>query len=143
MRSSRNLARLLAAGGFVALAWSGAATAQQSTSENPLIDERFAFETADTDADGVVSLPELGRDAAHGFATLDTDGDGKLKAGDLAEHDPALFAEVDANGDGVLTFTEVMANKVRAFKAGDKNQDGGLSFEEMVEIVEIETGAAS
>ena len=36
-----------------------------------------------------------------------------------------------------------MANKVRAFKAGDKNQDGGLSFEEMVEIVEIETGAAS
>ena len=58
---------------------SGAATAQQATSENPLIDERFAFETADTDGDGVVSLPELGRDAAHGFATLDKDGDGKLK----------------------------------------------------------------
>jgi Ca2+-binding EF-hand superfamily protein len=143
MRSSRNLARLLAATGIVALAWSAAAVAQQSTSGNALIDERFAFEAADTDADGVVSLPELGRDAAHGFATLDTDGDGKLKAGDLAEHDPALFSKVDANGDGVLTFTEVMANKVRAFGAGDKNQDGGLSFEEMVEIVEIETGAAS
>ena len=69
--------------------------------------------------------------------------DGKLTPGELGPHDPALFSEVDANGDGVLTFTEVMANKVRAFKAGDKNQDGGLSFEEMVEIVEIETGAAS
>ena len=91
----------------------------------------------------MVSLPELARDAAHGFATLDKDGDGKLKPEDLGEHDPALFKQVDANGDGVLTFEEVMANKVRAFKAGDKNQDDGLSFEEMVEIVEIETGAAS
>ena len=35
VRSSRNLARLLAAGGFVALAWSGAATAQQADIGKP------------------------------------------------------------------------------------------------------------
>lgn len=121
----------------------GAVSAQPAASGDDLVDERFAFESADTDADGMVSLPELARDAAHGFAALDNDGDGKLKPGDLAPHDPAQFAKVDANADGVLTFTEVMTNKARAIKAGDKDQDGGLSFDEMVEIVQIETGGAS
>jgi EF hand len=41
--------------------------------------ERIAFDAADTDGSGRVSLPELARDAAHGFAALDKDGDGKLR----------------------------------------------------------------
>ena len=143
MTHYRRWLRLLAAAGVLALGSGQSVMAQSATPENPMIDEQFAFETADTDGDGFVSLPELARDAAHGFATLDKDGDGKLRPEDLDEHDPALFLKVDVNGDGVITFEEVMANKVRAFKAGDKNHDDGLSFEEMVEIVEIETGAAS
>lgn len=104
--------------------------------------ERMAFDAADTDGNGLVSLPELARDAAVGFATLDKDGSLTLTPAELGPHDPAQFKRIDANGDGVLSFEEVMANKSRAFKEGDKNQDGGLSFEEMVTVVESEAGAS-
>jgi Ca2+-binding EF-hand superfamily protein len=120
----------------------GISQAQQPVPFTPLIIEQFAFDTADTNADGVVSEAELARDAAHGFATLDKNGDRKLTPDELAPHDSALFKKVDANGDGVLTFDEVMANKLRALQAGDKNKDGGLNFNEMVTIVETESGAA-
>lgn len=103
--------------------------------------ERMAFDAADTDGKGLVSLPELARDAAVGFATLDKDGSLTLTPAELGPHDPAQFKRVDTNGDGVLSFQEVMANKSRAFKEGDKDKNGGLSFEEMVTVVETEVGA--
>lgn len=102
--------------------------------------EEIAFDAADTDNDGLVSLPELARDAAHGFATLDKDGSGTLTPAELGPHDSVLFERVDVNKDGVLTFQEVMINKERAFKKGDTNHDGYLSFEEMSAVVELETG---
>ena len=102
--------------------------------------ERMAFDTADTNGDGLVSEAELARDAAVGFAELDKDGSGTLTPAELGPHDAAAFQRVDTNRDGVLSFEEVMTNKVRAFKAGDKNHDGGLSFDEMVEIVIEESG---
>jgi Ca2+-binding EF-hand superfamily protein len=137
----------LAAAGLVAgvmLAWPvGPAAAQQTAGTGGMTQERLAFDAADTDGDGVVSLGELARDAAHGFATLDKDGDQRLTPAELGPHDAALFSRVDTDRDGVLTFKEVMANKIRAFEAGDKDQDGGLSFEEMVTSVESEVGGAS
>lgn len=146
MASCSGRRRLCALGGaaaFVATALlAGTAMAQQA-SLDAYAKERFAFDAADTDGDGVVNEAELARDAAVGFATLDKDGSGTLTPAELAPHDPAQFRKVDANNDGVLTFKEVMTNKVRAFKLGDVNKDGGLSFEEMVVIVEKETGGAS
>lgn len=138
--------RLAAAGLMTAavLGWlAGPAEAQQAATRDSRAAERFAFDAADTNGDGVVSKAELARDAARGFAALDRDGSETLQPDELAPHDPAQFKRVDANGDGVLTFTEVMSNKTRALGEGDKNQDGGLSFEEMVTIVEDETGGAS
>ena len=105
--------------------------------------ERFAFEAADTDGDGLVSEAELARDAAAGFSGLDEDGSMTLTPDELGPHDAAAFERVDADGDGVLTFEEVMANKTRAFGSADKDGDGGLSFEEMVEGVESEQGGSS
>lgn len=131
------------AAAFVATAlFAGAAVAQQA-SLDAYAKERFAFDAADTDGDGVVNEAELARDAAVGFATLDKDGSGTLTPAELAPHDSLQFKMVDADGNGVLTFKEVMTNKLRAFKLGDVNKDGGLSFEEMVAIVEKETGGAS
>jgi Ca2+-binding EF-hand superfamily protein len=130
--------------GGTALAVAGSpAGAQPAGGLDDLDRERFAFDAADSDGDGVINEAEMTRDAAVGFATLDKDGSGTLTAAELAPHDAALFAKVDGNGDGSLTFEEVMTNKVRAITAGDKDRDGGLSFEEMVEIVEVEGGAAS
>lgn len=131
------------AAAFVATAlFAGAAVAQQA-SLDAYAKERFAFDAADTDGDGVVNEAELARDAAVGFATLDKDGSGTLTPSELAPHDPAQFKKVDANNDGVLTFKEVMINKRRAFEAGDTDKDGGLSFDEMVTIVKQEIGGAS
>ena len=100
--------------------------------------ERIAFDAADTNHDGKVSMEELAKDAAAGFAGLDKNGDGKLTPAELGPHSAIQFKHVDANGDGVLTFQEVMVNKVRGFKAADTNKDGGLTFEEMVVGVEAE-----
>ncbi|WP_191059478.1 EF-hand domain-containing protein [Geminicoccus harenae] len=123
----------------------GAAAAQETPpAASPAYDwGRLAFDTADTDGDGLINEAEMTRDAAAGFAALDEDGSGTLSPAELGEHDPTLFAKVDADGDGLLTFKEVMTNKVRAFDQGDRDDDGGLSFDEMVTIVEIETGDAS
>jgi Ca2+-binding EF-hand superfamily protein len=145
-RAKRGQAAFVAAGLMLGatLAWPmGSAAAQQAGGADQAVRERFAFEAADSDGDGVVSEAELARDAARGFAALDKDGSGTLTPGELAPHDSALFARVDANGDGALTFMEVMTNKTRALKAGDENGDGGLSFEEMVAIVETEMGGGS
>jgi Ca2+-binding EF-hand superfamily protein len=123
-------------------AWAlpGAAAAQEAL---PAYDwGRLAFDTADTDGDGLINEAEMTRDAAAGFAALDKDGSGTLSPAELGEHDPALFAKVDADGNGLLTFKEVMTNKVRAFDQGDRDDDGGLSFDEMVTIVDIEAGEA-
>jgi Ca2+-binding EF-hand superfamily protein len=120
----------------------GTTVAQQGDAgAEPGFYERVAFDAADTDGDGLVSLAELARDAAAGFSGLDTDRSETLTPGELGAHDPAMFSRIDADGDGVLTFPEVMTNKTRAFEAGDENEDGGLSFEEMVDAVETEQGA--
>ena len=122
----------------------GPAMAQQAGAAEDIIcpctDEQIAFDAADTNGDGGVSLPELARDAAVGFATLDKDGSGTLTPAELGPHDAAQFARVDTNHDGVLSFSEVMANKTRAFEEGDKDKDGKLSFDEMVAVVKMEEG---
>jgi Ca2+-binding EF-hand superfamily protein len=120
----------------------GPALAQGDPEVPPGMAERFAFEAADTDGDGLVSEAELARDAAAGFSGLDEDRSETLTPQELGPHEPAMFARVDANGDGVLTFSEVIVNKTRGFEDGDKNGDGLLSFEEMVDEVEAEWGAA-
>lgn len=122
----------------MALTTAAASPAMSQAAFGPDSPERIAFDAADTNHDGKVSLEELAKDAAAGFAGLDKDGDGKLTPAELGPHSAVQFKHVDANGDGVLTFQEVMANKVRGFKASDTNKDGGLSFEEMVLGVETE-----
>jgi Ca2+-binding EF-hand superfamily protein len=125
---------------FVAMTF-GAAVAQQADAAlEPGFYERFAFEAADTDGDGLVSEAELARDAAAGFSGLDRDGSGTLTPEELGPHDPVMFARVDANGDGVLSFSEIMDHKIRAFEQGDANGDDGLSFDEMVQSVRAELG---
>ena len=118
----------------------GPAVAQIDPAIPPDIDDRIAFDAADTNDDGYVSEGELTRDAAVGFSSLDKDRSGTLTPQELGPHDPAAFARVDRNGDGVLTFTEVMINKTKGFEAADKDHDGLLSFEEMMNEVKIEEG---
>jgi Ca2+-binding EF-hand superfamily protein len=128
----------------MALGAIGTAVAQQADGgAEPGAYERFAFDAADTDGDGLVSEAELARDAAAGFSGLDQDRSETLTPEELGPHDPAMFSRIDTNGDGVLSFSEVMTNKTRAFEEGDENEDGGLSFEEMVEAVEAEQGVGS
>ncbi len=128
------------------LAGASMASAQLVTNQfdaelDDYLNERIAFEAADTDGDGLVSEAELARDAAAGFSGLDRDASGTLTPEELRPHDPALFEAVDTDHDGVLTFNEVMANKVKAFQEGDVNADEGLSFDEMVTVVEQELEA--
>ena len=138
LRAAR--AALLPVSFFVAIPF-GAAMAQQADAGlAPGVYERFAFEAADTDGDGVVSEGELARDAAAAFSGLDRDGSRTLTPEELGPHDSAMFARVDANGDGALSFSEIMNHKIRAFEEGDENGDGGLSFDEMVETVRTELG---
>jgi Ca2+-binding EF-hand superfamily protein len=119
----------------------GTAVAQEADNAlEPGVYERFAFDAADTDADGLVSEGELARDAAAAFSGLDRDGSGTLTPEELGPHDPERFARVDADGDGALSFSEIMNHKIRAFEEGDENGDGGLSFDEMVESVRTELG---
>lgn len=122
----------------LALTTAAASSALAQALPGPGSPERIAFDAADTNHDGKVSMEELAKDAAAGFAGLDKDGDGKLTPAELGPHSTIQFKHVDANGDGVLTFQEVMVNKVRGFKAADTNKDGGLTFEEMVVGVEAE-----
>ena len=103
------------------------------------MDERFAFDVADTSGDGYVSEGELTREAAAAFSSLDQDHSGTLTPQELGVHD-AWFAAVDSNGDGVLTLVEVVTYKTQGFKAGDKNHDGLLSYDEMIGGVKVEKG---
>jgi EF-hand domain pair len=118
----------------------GPAAAQDDPPIPPNIDDRLAFDAADTNGDGYVSEAELARDAAVGFSSLDKDRSGTLTPQELGPHDPAWFKRVDRNGDGVLTFTEVMTNKLQGLEAGDKDHDDRLSFDEMVNEVKVEEG---
>ena len=125
----------------ITVATIGTTLAQQATGgAAPGSYERFAFDAADTDGDGLVSEAEFARDAAAGFSGLDVDRSGTLTPEELGPHDPAMFARADADGDGVLSFSEIMDHKIRAFEQGDENGDGGLSFDEMVQSVRIELG---
>lgn len=126
---------------FVAMTFGTVAAQQADPALDPRAYERFAFEAADTDGDGLVSEGELARDAAAGFSGLDRDGSGTLTPDELGPHDPERFARVDADGDGALSFSEVMNHKMRAFEEGDEDGDSGLSFDEMVESVRTELGA--
>lgn len=102
--------------------------------------ERFAFDVADTDGDGLISEAEFARDAAAGFSSLDPDGDEMLDAADLGDPDAALFDRIDGSGDGNLTFGEVMTYKMQAFEAADTDGDGHLSFDEMMAAAEKQVG---
>jgi Ca2+-binding EF-hand superfamily protein len=137
------LVRSLFAAGAMVIGAIGPAVAEGTGGDMaPGFYERFAFDLADTDGDGLISEAELARDAAAGFSGLDEDRSETLTPQELGPHDSAMFSRIDANGDGVLTFSEVMTNKTRAFEEGNKNKDRGLSLDEMVEAVEAELGAA-
>jgi Ca2+-binding EF-hand superfamily protein len=125
---------------FVAMTFGTAVAQQADAGLEPGLYERFAFDAADTDGDGLVSEAELARDAAAGFSGLDSDGSGTLTPEELGPHEPERFERVDADGDGALSFSEVMTHKTRALEEGDENGDGRLSFDEMVQSVTTELG---
>ncbi len=100
--------------------------------------ERFAFDVADTDGDGLISEAEFVRDAAAAFSGLDADRSGTLTPDELGPHDPRRFTRIDTDNDGALTFTEVMSYKMRKFREADIDGDGALSFKEMYDAVAAE-----
>src|SRR5688572_10712236 len=71
----------LAAGALLP-AWLMAPAAAQQAGTDQLVRERFAFDAADSDGNGVVGEAELTRDAARGFAALDKDGSQTLTPGE-------------------------------------------------------------
>jgi Ca2+-binding EF-hand superfamily protein len=97
-----------------------------------------AFERADADDDGVVSLAEAqsvwpSLDAER-FAAIDADGNGLLTAQELRGGRRALFSNADADGDGALSLAELQAVRpgmtAEAFARFDTDNDGLIGPDE-------------
>lgn len=121
-----------------------------------------AFEELDANADGSVTLAEIGAamqarmDAR--FAETDTNGDGALSAEEMvaaadterqermAERVGKQIERMDANGDGMLQAEELAEAREdggrrgpmaeRLFDRFDADEDGGLSAEEFADATE-------
>jgi Ca2+-binding EF-hand superfamily protein len=119
------------------LSLAGAAGAQ--TSPQPSASAaRQAFEVADLDHDGYISLAEFQKDVLHSWRALDADGDGYISRDEvhlLPQHGPGLYRSLqraDRNGDGKLSFKEVVDARMDYFDHADTNADDLLSLAEVM-----------
>ncbi len=102
-----------------------------------------AFETLDTNADGVVTVDEIRALEAAKFAEADTNGDGVLDQDELLEHAVAqmreragemlsrMIAWQDKDGDGALSADEMPGDRMGAMLSRvDADGDGQITAEE-------------
>ncbi len=110
--------------------------------------ERPAFETLDSDGDGMITQAEIDARWDERFAAFDPDGDGavtldefKANAAAMAEERAErMFAELDSDGDGTLTRDVLELRQGRSGRIGnfierlDADGDGAISAEEYAEL---------
>ena len=104
-----------------------------------------AFETADTDKDGKISLAEFTafrtEQLKKNFAKMDANSDGFLTKEEISKGKaPAWFDGADANKDGKLSVDEFVASRgadlQKEFAKLDGNADGFLTPEEFAAKVQ-------
>jgi Ca2+-binding EF-hand superfamily protein len=102
---------------------------------------RRAFDAADLDHDGYISLEEFHKNALQAFNALDTDHDGYISREELAPLPRALrqsllgsLRHADQDGDLRLSFKEVMEARMADFAAADTDGDGRLSLREVLDF---------
>lgn len=100
---------------------------------------RVAFEAADLDHDGFISLAEFHKNALQAWHTLDTNRDGWIDLKELSVLPKVLrvsllgsLKRADRDGDLKLSFKEVMNARMADFEAADTNQDDRLSLAEVL-----------
>lgn len=100
---------------------------------------RAAFDAADLDHDGFISLDEFHKNALQAWRALDRDGDGYITREELAPLPRTLrlsllgsLRRADTDGDLRLSFKEVMAARMADFDAADANHDDRLSLAEVL-----------
>lgn len=100
---------------------------------------RAAFEAADVDHDGFISLAEFHKNALLAWHTLDTNRDGWIDLRELSVLPQVLrvsllgsLKRADSDGDLKLSFKEVMNARMADFDAADTNRDDRLSLAEVL-----------
>ena len=100
---------------------------------------RAAFEAADLDRDGYISLAEFHKNALQAWHALDTNRDGWIDLDELSVLPKVLrvsllgsLKRADRDGDLKLSFKEVMNARMADFDAADTNRDDRLSLAEVL-----------
>lgn len=144
----RHIAQALRCAAALALAgWVGAgvwaAPAGRSIADSVPVPSpsatRAAFEAADLDHDGVISLEEFHKNALLAWRTLDANRDGVIDQRELSILPKVLrlsllgsLKRADSDGDLKLSFKEVMNARMADFDAADTNRDDRLSLAEVL-----------
>ena len=110
---------------------------EKSAAQQTRVEElTLAFNEADLDGDGHLSIDEYVAYLVQVFASKDQNRDGFLVASDLPAISEERFSRADLNSDGSLSLGEAMGTKVVDFFDGDQNRDGTLDLNELLVIEE-------
>ncbi|KAG7011216.1 Calmodulin-2 [Cucurbita argyrosperma subsp. argyrosperma] len=102
--------------------------AAEALTEDQIADFREAFCLIDKDADGFITVEELGA----AIQTLD----GHPTKNEVRD----MISEVDVDSNGTIDFEEflnVMARKMKMIREADLDGDGRVSYEEFARIMTI------
>lgn len=106
-------------------------------------DRGFAFDRADANGDGKVTLAEADAVKAERMAGMDANDDGYVTFEEAKAHRQALreerararFAQLDTNGDGKVSVAEAEApadaHAEKLFARFDSNGDGAIAADEL------------
>ena len=129
----RSLTPILAAAAMLTLALQPAMAQERGSRASQLM------RLLDLDADGNVSLDEIGGENKRRLGAVDLDGNGLISPDEfrrrgqllVAMRTTTIFDLLDANGDGNLTADELTAPAGRWIARYDQDGDGALSAEEL------------
>jgi hypothetical protein len=139
---------------FGNLAKSGCMMAARAVAQQRQPDPSRIFDSADTNADGVITREEFHAARERMFVRLDRNGDGYIDTDDLSgrlagrqksqERLAELVTQLDRDGDGRVSKAEFVAGPTPLFDRADTDHNGELSKEEVAAIrTELARGGAA